>query len=87
MDVKATPSRKSVSAAHGSGELKKSYRKPNVPSENERPLLIEFSDWPHVKIAGVTLSDSSCWVENYIRCQDLVIEGIKVESNAYYNGE
>ncbi len=78
---------KDVARRMESGELKKSYRKPNVPSENERPLLIEFSDCRHVKITGVTLSDSSCWVENYIRCQDLVIEGIKVESNAFYNND
>lgn len=78
---------KDVARRMDSGELKKSFRKPNLPVESERPLLIEFSDCRHVRISGITLRNAACWVENYIRCADLVINGIKVDSNAYYNND
>lgn len=57
------------------------------PIENERPLLLEFRDCLNVKISGVTLRNSSCWTENYIGCRGLVIEGIRVDSTAYWNND
>lgn len=61
--------------------------KKNRPIESERPLLIEFRDCQRIKVTGVTLRNSSCWVENYVGCQDLVIDGIKVDSTAYWNND
>jgi len=55
--------------------------------ENQRPLLIEFSHCRGVTVAGVTLKNASCWVQNYIRCEGLMIDGVKVESTAYWNND
>ena len=57
------------------------------PDEDKRPLLIEFSDCRDVKVSGVTLRNSSGWLENYIRCEALVIQGIKVDNTCYWNND
>jgi len=57
------------------------------PDEDKRPLLIEFSDCRDVKVSGVTLRNSSGWLENYIRCEKLVIQGIKVDNTCYWNND
>jgi polygalacturonase len=53
------------------------------PNANQRPQLINFRKCRKVRVSGVTLRDSSCWVQDYIRCDDLVIENIHVVSTAY----
>jgi len=57
------------------------------PDESDRPMVIEFSDCREVTVSGVTLRNSSGWLENYIRCENVVIEGIKVDNTAYWNND
>ena len=59
----------------------------NRPNERERPQLVEFSRCRRVRVTGVTLRDSSCWVQNYIQCKDVLIDGIRVNSTAYWNND
>lgn len=59
----------------------------NRPNANQRPQLINFRKCRSVRITGVTLRNSSCWVEDYIECDGLVIEGIRVNSTAYWNND
>jgi polygalacturonase len=59
----------------------------NRPSAGERPLLIDFSKCRRVRVSGVTLRDSSCWVQDYLQCDGLVIENIRVISTAYWNND
>jgi len=56
-------------------------------NETHRPLLIEFRNCRQVTISGVTLRNSSCWVQNYIQCCGLLIENIHVASTAYWNND
>jgi parallel beta-helix repeat protein len=57
------------------------------PDGTERPLLIIFRNCRHVKISGVSICNPSSLTENYMECSDLVIEGIKVNSTNYWNGD
>jgi polygalacturonase len=59
----------------------------NRPSERQRPQLVEFRRCRGVGVTGVTLRDSACWVQNYIQCQDLLIDRIRVDSTAYWNND
>ncbi len=52
-----------------------------------RPFLIAFRNCQHVKIQGVTMRNPCCYTQNYLRCSDLIIEGIKVESTNYWNND
>jgi len=69
-----------------SGEIKDPMHS-NRPKENWRPKLIMIGNCRHVKVSDVTLKNSSCWVQNYSECYDLVIKGIHVESTAYWNND
>lgn len=56
-------------------------------SEAVRPQLIEFSHCRGVRVTGVTLLHATSWVQCYRMCEDLVIEGIRVNSTTYWNND
>jgi hypothetical protein len=57
------------------------------PTENIRPVLINFINCKKVTVRGVTLENSSCWVQKYDKCNNLFISKIRVESTAYWNND
>ena len=57
------------------------------PKWNLRPQLIHFWQCKNVAVSGVTLQNSACWVQTYERCNGLIIDKIKVESDAYWNND
>ncbi|MDR3625196.1 MAG: glycosyl hydrolase family 28 protein [Ignavibacteriaceae bacterium] len=57
------------------------------PTESCRPYLIGLKNCSHVNVTDVTVMNSSCWVQVYDRCSDLVINNIKVESTSYWNND
>ncbi len=57
------------------------------PGEAERPELLDFANCRGVRVEGVTLRNSSCWVQTYDRCQDVVVGGVRVVSRAYWNND
>jgi polygalacturonase len=59
----------------------------NRPNATQRPQLINLRNCRKVRISGVTLRDASSWVQDYIQCDDLVIENIHVNSTAYWNND
>ncbi len=59
----------------------------NRPHERERPQLIEFVRCKNVRITGLMLRNSACWVQTYQECDGLRIERVRVESRAYWNND
>jgi polygalacturonase len=59
----------------------------NRPAEPNRPQLIEIVDCTDVTVQGVTLKNSSCWVQTYIRCERLALDHVTVRSTAYWNND
>jgi polygalacturonase len=59
----------------------------NRPDEHLRPQLLELQRSTQVKIQHVTLKNSSCWVETYNKCTDLLIDSITVQSTAFWNND
>ena len=57
------------------------------PTEFMRPQIIEMVNCKNTRITGITVKNSSCWVQTYDRCQNLVIDSIKVDSDAYWNND
>lgn len=70
-----------------SGQLNDPYWAHDRPHERERPQLIEFARCKNLRVEGVTLSNSACWVQTYDRCDGLRIQRIRVESRAYWNND
>lgn len=57
------------------------------PTEAMRPQLIEMVNSNQIEISGITLKNAACWVQTYDRCTDLVIDRIRVDSDAYWNND
>jgi len=52
-----------------------------------RPYIIRFIRCNFVKIKDVTLLNSAAWVQHYIECDDLLIDGITVRSYSNKNND
>ena len=69
------------------GKIVDPYWGNNRPHERERPQLIELVRCKKVRVSGVTLRNSACWVQTYQQCDDLLLENLRVESRAYWNND
>lgn len=52
-----------------------------------RPFLIRVLDCRRVPVQGIHLKDAACWMQNYLNCEDLLIEDITVENQANFNND
>ncbi len=52
-----------------------------------RPFLIRVIDCQQVHIKDIFLKDSPCWMQNYLHCDDLLIENIRVENQSNFNND
>ena len=52
-----------------------------------RTLIIDFIECKNIKVVDITIKNAACWVQSYDRCVNLNIEGIRVESDAYWNND
>ena len=57
------------------------------PIHYVRPQLIEFVNCKHISIQNVTLKNAACWVQTYDQCTDLLLDKVRVESDAYWNND
>jgi polygalacturonase len=55
--------------------------------EKHRPQLIYFRECSNIAIRGITLKNSSCWVQTYEKCRDLVLQGLRVDSTVFWNND
>lgn len=59
-------------------------RRPLAPL---RPQIIELQRCQNVRVADVTIQHAACWVQTYDLCRNLTIEGIRVDSDTYWNND
>ncbi|HTC54101.1 MAG TPA: glycosyl hydrolase family 28 protein [Steroidobacteraceae bacterium] len=52
-----------------------------------RPFLIRIIDCQQVDIRDLLLKDSPCWMQNYLHCDDLLIENLRVQNQANFNND
>jgi polygalacturonase len=77
----------------GKGSIAGRGTKDNFPGEEAigatpgRPFLIRMLDCRQVAIQDVTMIDSPCWMQNYLNCEDLLVERIHVENQANHNND
>ena len=57
------------------------------PEAESRPVLVYFRGCENVKIKGVTMQNSSSWVQIYDQCKTVEIDSITVDSKAYWNND
>ena len=71
------------------GEIDEKYFNLRRKRTNEgmRPQIIEMVKCNMVNITGVNIKNAACWVQTYDLCEKLVIDNIRVESDAYWNND
>lgn len=52
-----------------------------------RPHLLRFIQSEDITIKGITLKNSGCWMQHYLACDRLIIDGIKVFNRNNYNND
>jgi len=52
-----------------------------------RPHLLRFVQSSDITVSGVTLKNSGCWMQHYLACDRLRIDGIKVVNRNNYNND
>jgi len=52
-----------------------------------RPQLIEFVECQGIEIREVTLKNAACWVQTYDKCRNIIMENVRVQSDAYWNND
>ena len=52
-----------------------------------RPFLLRVIDCRNVHISGLFMKDSPCWMQNYLNCDNLLIEGLRVENQCNWNND
>lgn len=64
------------------------YNFPDIrPSHFIRPQIIEFVHCKNIQVRNVTLKNSACWVQSYDRSTNIIIDSVKVYSDAYWNND
>lgn len=69
------------------GSLTDKEWKVKRPGENTRTNIIYFENCEKVKVTGVTVKDATSWVTHYEKCNDIIIDSLKIESTAYWNND
>ncbi len=52
-----------------------------------RPQLIEFVECTNIKIKNITLKNAACWVQTYDKCRNILMDSVRVDSDAYWNND
>ncbi|MBQ7183222.1 MAG: hypothetical protein IJR97_04485 [Clostridia bacterium] len=52
-----------------------------------RPFLIRVIDCRGVHVSGLTLKNAACWMQNYLNCEKVLLEGLTVRNHANYNND
>ena len=52
-----------------------------------RPQLIEFVKCKNITVKDVTLKNAACWVQTHHECENIVIDNVRTESDAYWNND
>jgi polygalacturonase len=52
-----------------------------------RPFLIRVLDCTRVHVAGITLLNAACWMQNYLNCDELLLEHLTVSNQSNFNND
>ncbi len=57
------------------------------PKERMRTQLIDLLSCKNITVKNVLLKNAACWVQTYDKCESIVIDSVRVESDAYWNND
>jgi len=53
----------------------------------ERPYILRFVSCDKVKVTGITLMNSPSWMQHYLHCTNVYIEGLTIFNHGNYNND
>ena len=77
----------------GAGEINGRGTLENFPGKETsgktpgRPFLMRIIDCKTIVIDSITLKDSACWMQNYLNCEDLILQNVTVDNQANSNND
>lgn len=77
----------------GQGEIYFRGEKENFPGPEtitkivDRPLGIRVIECKNIVLENISLRNSAAWMQNYLHCENLIFDGIKVSNHANYNND
>jgi len=71
----------------GRGTLENFPGEETISGTPGRPFIIRMLDCKNVVIKDINLRDSPCWMQNYLNCEDLLVDGIRVENQSNHNND
>ncbi len=60
---------------------------PGRENYKKRPYMVRMVECRNVRVSGISLINSAMWVQHYLACEDLVIDGISVKSLVNHNND
>jgi len=69
------------------GKLDIKYYNLRRKRPEKRPKILEIDNCRKILISGIVLMNSASWVQNFDQCENLVIDSIRVDSDAYWNND
>ena len=55
--------------------------------EGKRPENLHFFKCENITIKDITLRDPASWNQQYDKCRDILVEGVKVDAKSYWNND
>ncbi len=55
----------------------------NPRGDKLRPYILRFAECRNVRVTGVTFRNSARWLSHYLACEDVVIDGIRVDNRCH----
>ncbi len=71
----------------GQGEAFEVATKIKPDRYRNRPYLIRFTQCTHVTLKEITLQNSAMWMQHYLACEGVLIDGIKVFNHCNKNND
>lgn len=77
----------------GGGEINGRGTQANFPGKKSkgpmpgRPFGLRIIDCKKIVLDGITLKDAACWMQDYLNCEDLILQGITVDNQANVNND
>jgi polygalacturonase len=69
-------------AIDGQGHIK------NFPTDgSHRPMLIRFLECAHLRMRDVNLINPASWTSAWLYCEDIVVDGVRIDSRVNWNGD
>ena len=71
----------------GQGAAFNHFQTREDPGYKQRPYMFRFIECKNIKVRDITIINSPMWVQHYLACEDVLIDGITVNSFVAWNND